>query len=72
MDESQVIELFECMRIQNKFDPRLSPFRIMRRRNIEEMRELLDSVEYKRFRSYCPNLARGIEEYFTCLGSDGV
>lgn len=64
MNEKQVRELFECMRISNKFDPRLNPFRIVRPRTMDELGELLDSTEYKQFKSYCPNLANGIEEYF--------
>jgi len=62
MDEKQVRELFEIMHISNKFVPSLKPFRIVRPRTLEEMVPLLESVEYKRFKSYCPNLAEGIEQ----------
>jgi len=71
LDEKQVRELFECMRISNKFDPRMKPFRIMRDRTMDELGVLLTSYEYKLFKSYCPNLARGIEEYFASLPRGG-
>ena len=64
MNGHQVRELFECMAVSNKFDPSLKPFRVMRIRTMSELKELLVSYEYKRFKSYCPNLAQGIEEYF--------
>ena len=69
MEEEQVRELFrEVMHIGNKFDVSLKPFRIIRALTLEELGGLLDSWEYKHFKKNCPNLAQGVEEYFTDLG----
>ena len=68
MNEDQVIELFQSvLHIGNKFAPRLNPFRIFRRSTIQELENLLDNNEFKRFKSFCPALAQGVEDYFTSI-----
>ena len=68
MNEPQVHELFrQIMHIGNKFDLSLKPFRIVRKLSTTELKELLTSFEYKRFKYSCPNLAQGIEKYFESI-----
>ena len=65
MNELQVHELFrEIMHIGNKFTFSLKPFRLLRKLSTDELQDLLTSWEFKRFKKHCPNLAKGVEDFF--------
>jgi len=65
MNELQVHELFrQIMHIGNEFTFSLKPFSLLKKLNTDELYKLLDSWEFKRFKSYCPELAFGIEEFY--------